>query len=1296
MFPSSNYWNDFVVGIASNLAVDFLKTLKEKLEQAAFGDDELRALERVYKHAFSLMLSQTAPIIGKELAEHLTDVLKGAVRDEEFANMLLDIAVHGRQPALPRLVSRFETIGFDSKTLPISVERVMGGLIFGLIEGLQKEAALPNNPLYNRVSLGRLTAIGILLQEGLKNWDEVANTIEKLENSIGRLDSALNNPQLLERTDINLSPELRVLTENIQRSVQDVRLNITVDSVPKIEGNILGELRRVKTVPMQRPRKVVFFENRKDLLESIFEALRPTNVVTLSGAGGVGKTAIATQVIWEIAPGEAAPPQFPGGIIFYSFYGQPSVVAAMEHIVRSYGAVIQPNPEAAVRRVLSEHIPLIVLDGAEIADDLERILDCCGNCGVLITTRNRQDAPDPTRRYDVYPLGKEYSKSLLISWSGKTIKDSVADEICELVGGLPLAVRLAGHYINQADEDPRNYLDWLKLTTLQALEQRQRHNQSVQIMLQHSVDVLTQGARDILTIAGVLNFAPFTIGLLTSVLGVNHIHQRLRLGQLINFGLVIRFGERYRLTHPLIRTFAANHLVANQEVLNRIIEYYVTMVERESERGKEGYSVLNHERPHIMKILELLKEQDQWDRVFEIANSIDEFLDLQGHWTDRLEAAEYCVQAAKESGDKRKLGFYIGRKGWVFRNSGVFDRAIECYEESLEIAQEEYNLAEIANQFGNIGSAYSMWGEQYKAIQYYEQANSIARQINDKKGEGRHTGNLGTAYNELGQPERAIPYFETAISLVRSVKDRRLEGAHLGNLGRSYAALGQYDKALENYSKALDIAREIGERARIARQLDNIGRLNSQQGNYQEAISIHEEALAIGSEIGFTRNEESNLCNLGIAHLLLGQFADAISCFNKAHEIAIRTGHKWGEAIHYYNIAIVSLATHQYEEAIIALKDARNIFRELDQHPVNIDELIDQVQGWDKGSIVTLASLKPLSFQTTNKHRRVRRAMEQQIEILIRIAEEQGVIDQLERNKSLAPFTSMKTGGPAELYVQVASKESLVQWALIARESDVPYTLFGGGSNMLVSDRGINGLVIHNRANKISFEKTNDPGVVIARAESGANFVAFARQAIREGLAGLEWATTIPGTVGGAIVGNSGAYGGDMTDNLVEAEVLLEDGTIVIMTQDDLNYTYRYSALKERVYRTEAPPVVLSGTFALPLGDREESEVQAQKNLEHRLRTQPREPSVGSVFKNPPDDYAGRLIEAVGLKGHKIGGMQWSTLHANWVVNMGDGMSDEVIQLINLARKVVNEKFEILLVPEILFVGDWDKFPPYD
>lgn len=298
---------------------------------------------------------------------------------------------------------------------------------------------------------------------------------------------------------------------------------------------------------------------------------------------------------------------------------------------------------------------------------------------------------------------------------------------------------------------------------------------------------------------------------------------------------------------------------------------------------------------------------------------------------------------------------------------------------------------------------------------------------------------------------------------------------------------------------------------------------------------------------------------------------------------------------------------------------------------------------------------------------------------------------EVRHNVSLAPFTTMKVGGHAEMFTDVgelAQLTAVVQWA---RSEAVPYFILGRGSNMLISDAGIAGLVIHNRCRQVTINEERNNGYSID-AESGAAMAGVSRMSIRAGLAGLEWAVSVPGTIGGAVIGNAGAHGGEIKDNLLEASVLKIDGETVAYTVDDFEYAYRRSELKQAALKPGFFPVVLAASFQLVPGDAAELRERASRFLAHRRNTQPVEASLGSTFMNPPGDHAGRLIEAAGLKGKRIGGVEVSATHANFLINpggVGTATATDVMALIELIQAQVQDKFGIRLEREVQLAGTW-------
>lgn len=295
--------------------------------------------------------------------------------------------------------------------------------------------------------------------------------------------------------------------------------------------------------------------------------------------------------------------------------------------------------------------------------------------------------------------------------------------------------------------------------------------------------------------------------------------------------------------------------------------------------------------------------------------------------------------------------------------------------------------------------------------------------------------------------------------------------------------------------------------------------------------------------------------------------------------------------------------------------------------------------------------------------------------------------DDFQLDVPLARYTSARVGGTAQMFLTVYNADELQTAVSLAHSKHLPYFILGGGSNILVADEGISGLVIMNRARQVSFRHT---GVnVICTAESGMNLSSLARQCIAKGLGGLEWAIGVPGTVGGAVVGNSGAHGGCMGDNL-RATTIWEPGRGVrVYHNSDMAYGYRSSVLKQEHGRQLSRRVVLTAEIELTPAPTEVLMARAEGFTAHRRQTQPGGATVGSMFKNPENYYAGYLIEAAGLKGYRVGGAHISEKHANFFVNDETAKAEDVRSLIAEAWNTVREQFGVEMDLEVELVGDW-------
>lgn len=278
----------------------------------------------------------------------------------------------------------------------------------------------------------------------------------------------------------------------------------------------------------------------------------------------------------------------------------------------------------------------------------------------------------------------------------------------------------------------------------------------------------------------------------------------------------------------------------------------------------------------------------------------------------------------------------------------------------------------------------------------------------------------------------------------------------------------------------------------------------------------------------------------------------------------------------------------------------------------------------------------------------------------------------IKENVSLKTLTTLKVGGISKYVFYPKDVTSLKKALTLFKENNINYKIFGNGSNIIPSDKIYDGVII--KLSSLNNLKIEDE---VIEVEAGYSLMKLAKEVIKLGLSGLEWACGIPGTIGGAVYMNAGAYKQDMSFVLEKITALDENMNIVTLNKDELDFSYRHSRLMEENL------ICLSATLKLEKKDISLIEEVVNKRKEKRMETQPLEyPSAGSVFRNPFNDFAGRLVEECNLKGKQIGGAMISLKHANFIINKDNATGKDVLDLINLAKKEVKEKFNIELKQE--------------
>ena len=285
------------------------------------------------------------------------------------------------------------------------------------------------------------------------------------------------------------------------------------------------------------------------------------------------------------------------------------------------------------------------------------------------------------------------------------------------------------------------------------------------------------------------------------------------------------------------------------------------------------------------------------------------------------------------------------------------------------------------------------------------------------------------------------------------------------------------------------------------------------------------------------------------------------------------------------------------------------------------------------------------------------------------------------KDEPMKMHTTFRIGGPADYFIQPSKIEEIRRIVAVCRECSTPYYIMGNGSNLLVGDKGFRGVIVQ------VFKQMSDVYADGERvyAQAGALLSKTAAVACEASLTGMEFASGIPGTLGGALRMNAGAYGGEIKDVLLDAQVLTQDGEFLTLTAEELELSYRHSCIFEKNY------VVVSARFAFEKGDADQIRGRMDELAKARREKQPLEfPSAGSTFKRPEGYFAGKLIQDAGLKGYTVGGAQVSEKHSGFVINRGGATAEEVVFLIKQVQKKVMKQFNVMMQPEVRFIGFTD------
>lgn len=687
--------------------------------------------------------------------------------------------------------------------------------------------------------------------------------------------------------------------------------------------------------PRHLPPLDAYFVNRKQELATLLDELHPGKVVTICGPGGIGKTALAAQAVHQIEP-----ERFPDGILFHSFYSQPDSDLALEYIARTFEVEPKPTPAIAAKLALSGKRALLILDGAEEADDLRVILNVRDQCGVLITSRSKSDVLQI--RHDLSPLDDESALDLIQAWGGSHIdNDNASRRICDVLGGLPLAIRLVGYYLQETGETAAEYLDWLEAQPFEALDHGNRRNESVAMLLSRGVEQVSDNAQKILSIIGLLAFAPFVAEPIAIALECDTRSCRSGLGELVKSGLLLRSGNRYEVNHALIHTYAREKMTVGIETLQRLATHYTSFAKIQSQNGVDGYKQLDSERAHILRVIEHCKEKEAWKTIIDLVEAIDTYLDRQGHWIERLQSLKIKLIAVKEQEEHGSEGFCLNDLGTTYFHLGDYETALQYLEQSLSIQQEIADRNGEGATLNNLSQIFKVRGDYATALQYLEQSLAIRRECGDRVGEGMTLNNLATTAYARGDYATALTYLEQSLAIQQEIRDKAGEGTTLNNIGQIYNARGDYATALTYLEQSLTIQREIGDKADEGRTLNNIGLIYDARGEYAKALNCLEQSLTIFQEIGDNAGEGNSLNNLSQIYWAQGNYETALQYVEQSLAIQQEIGNKADEGMSLHNIGIIYYALGRIEEAISYYEQALAISQEIGDRRSEGNELGD-------------------------------------------------------------------------------------------------------------------------------------------------------------------------------------------------------------------------------------------------------------------------------------------------------------------------------------------------------------------
>ena len=681
-----------------------------------------------------------------------------------------------------------------------------------------------------------------------------------------------------------------------------------------------------KSPPLQWPRREGCFIGRATQLNELKERLQSQQIVSVCGPGGVGKSALVAEAVWQLPKSNlhGEPPSlFPDGLIYCDFYRINNVENAMDSILISLDEQPKPDRESAVRRALAGKRLLLILEGTEQTDSLFALLNLIGSCTVLITSRRRGDGGETSIDLDV-PALEEAVSQLKARVGMQVTDDQVISDICELIGRLPLAIRLAGANMNETEEQPEDFLHWLKDNMMAELQRENTSRENIKLMLRKSLDQVSEQARDIVAFLQLIAHAPFGSEMVMDAFDAPSKVIRDALNSLVRFSILRRYtdSQRFEAIHALIREYG-NTLSLPDKIEAKLREYVISLVERQSLLGEEGYLKLDEEREHLFVLMKYHAEKENWNTVYNLTWPIKSYLHHLSHMSEGMIAIESGVAAAKALGKTTAQASFLYDLAVAYSIMGRKPReelSVEALQQVIALESnnagyfwllgigyhnlKQYEEAVIAFQQAialdpNNASYRFFLGKTYETLKWDEEAITAHQQaVALEPDDAGNYFNLGVVYYELERYEEAITAYQQAIVLEPS------DPIYHSNLGLAYYKLERHEEAIIAYKQAIALESDVAE------YHSNLGKTYRELERYEEAIVAFQQAIVLES------NDAGYHSNLGVIYYELERYEEAI----RVHQQAI--AQEPDNASAHSNLGAAYCELERYEKAIAALQQA--------------------------------------------------------------------------------------------------------------------------------------------------------------------------------------------------------------------------------------------------------------------------------------------------------------------------------------------------------------------------------------